>query len=182
MQNQNDIKLGRFLSLVLRHDPAAAGITLDENGWATVEDLLTGVRAAGWKIDQATLERIVQENNKKRYNFNGDSTKIRANQGHSVEVDVELQERQPPDVLYHGTATRFLDSIRQSGLTRQSRRHVHLSAEMATAANVGSRHGKPVVLRVDASAMARDGHIFWLSENGVWLCETVPWQYISCPE
>lgn len=178
-QSQNDIKLGRFLSLVLRHNPSAAGITLDQNGWADVEELLAGVKRTGRFIDKTTLERIVEENNKKRYSFNKDRTKIRASQGHSVDVDVELIPQTPPAVLYHGSATRFLDSILREGLTRQNRRHVHLSADEATALNVGGRHGKPVILRVDAAAMARDGHIFWLSENGVWLCEAVPKQYLT---
>lgn len=178
-QSKNDIKLGRFLSLVLRHDPSAAGITLDENGWAEVDALLAGVKRTGRHIDRNTLERIVRENNKKRYSLSEDGTKIRANQGHSVEVDVELMPQTPPDILYHGTATRFLDSILREGLTRQNRQHVHLSAELKTAVNVGGRHGKPVVLRVDAATMAQGGYTFWLSENGVWLCEMVPPKYLT---
>lgn len=178
-QSKNDVKLGRFLSLVLRHDPSAAGITLDENGWVEVDALLAGVKRTGRHIDRQTLERIVRENNKKRYSLSEDGTKIRANQGHSVEVDVELKPQSPPDILYHGTATRFVESILREGLTRQNRQHVHLSAEQGTAVNVGGRHGKPVVLRVDAAAMARDGHTFWLSENGVWLCEAVPPRYLT---
>ena len=178
-QSKNDINLGRFISLVLRHDPAAAGITLDENGWADVEALLAGVKRTGRHINRDTLERIVRENNKQRYSLSEDGTKIRANQGHSIGVDVELKPQIPPGILYPGTATRFLDSIQREGLTRQNRQHVHLSAERNTAVNVGGRHGRPVVLQVDAAAMARDGFTFWRSENGVWLCEVVPPQYLT---
>lgn len=178
-QNKNDINLGRFLSLVLRHDPTAAGITLDENGWADVKKLLAGMKRSGRHINMDTLERIVRENNKSRYSFNEDHTKIRANQGHSVKVDVELKEQTPPDCLYHGTATRFLDDILRRGLTSGSRQHVHLSDETDTAVQVGSRHGKPVVLRVDVAAMIQSGHRFWRSENGVWLCEEVAAEYLS---
>lgn len=177
-QRKNDIRLGRFLSLVLRHDPAAAGITLDENGWADVRKLLAGVKRSGRPVNMDTLERIVRENNKSRYSFNEDHTKIRANQGHSVNVDVGLKEQIPPQCLYHGTATRFLDDIMKRGITRGSRQHVHLSDETDTAVQVGGRHGKPVVLQVDAAAMARSGHRFWRSENGVWLCEEVPAEYL----
>lgn len=145
-QSEKDSRLGRFLSLVLRHNPSAAGITLDKNGWADVEQLLLGAQHNGWDINRQTLERIVRENNKSRYSFNEDQTKIRANQGHSLAVDVELKAQTPPDILYHGTATRFLASIMENGLTRQSRQHVHLSANAQTAANVGTRHGKPVIL------------------------------------
>ena len=178
-QSREDIRLGRFLSLVLRHDPSAAGITLDANGWADVRQLLEGVSRTGRKIDREILERIVRENNKNRYSFNDNHSKIRANQGHSVAVDVELKELLPPDYLYHGTASAFLDAIMREGLTPQKRQYVHLSADRDTAVNVGRRHGNPVVLVVDAAAMARDGHTFWLSENGVWLCAVVPRAYLS---
>ena len=176
-QSNSDVKLGRFLSLVLRHDPKAAGITLDEHGWADVRELLDGVRRTGRKIDLETLERIVRENNKKRYSFNEDHTKIRANQGHSIPVDVELKQVQPPRYLYHGTATRFLDQIQAKGIRRMGRQYVHLSGDFETAVAVGKRHGTPAVLTIDAAAMARDGFPFYLSENGVWLCEEVPAQY-----
>lgn len=177
-QSKSDETLGRFLSLVLRHNPAAAQITLDEHGWADVEALLAGCARAGRRIGRDTLERIVRENSKQRYSFNGDHTKIRANQGHSIAVDVELRQAQPPARLYHGTAMRFLESIRAQGITRQSRQHVHLSADYPTALAVGTRHGRPVVLAIDAAAMARDGYVFYRSENGVWLCERVPWSYV----
>lgn len=177
-QRKHDVALGRFLSLVLRHNPAAAYITVDEHGWADVSDLLAGCRRAGRALSMADLERIVRENSKQRYSFNRDHTKIRANQGHSLPVDVELQEVEPPDILYHGTATRFLEGIRVDGITRQSRQYVHLSGDEVTALNVGARHGRPVVIPIDAAAMVRDGYVFYRSENGVWLCHEVPWKYV----
>ena len=132
-QSNSDVKLGRFLSLVLRHDPHAAGITLDERGWADVNELLAGVNCTGRKIDIDTLERIVRENNKQRYAFNEDHTRIRANQGHSIPVDVELKEETPPQYLYHGTASRFLPSIQGEGIRKMSRQYVHLSGDFNTA-------------------------------------------------
>ncbi len=176
-QSNSDVKLGRFLSLVLRHDPGAAGIVLDEHGWADVEALLAGVKRTGRKIDMVTLERIVRENNKRRYSFNEDHTKIRANQGHSVQVDVELKETEPPKYLYHGTATRFYPSIQAEGIRKMSRQYVHLSGDFQTAMAVGKRHGIPMVITIDAAAMARDGVTFYRSENGVWLCEYVDPKY-----
>lgn len=177
-QSKEDIKLGRFISLVLRHEPEAAGIRLDEHGWADVEELLEGVRGTGRLIDLETLERIVRENNKQRYSFNQDHSKIRANQGHSISVDVELKRAQPPELLYHGTAERFLPSIQEKGICRMERQYVHLSGTFQTALQVGQRHGRPVVLTIDALSMARDGIIFYRSENGVWLCEHVPVKYL----
>ena len=176
-QSNSDVRLGRFLSLVLRHDPHAAGITLDEHGWADVNALLAGVNRTGRKIDLFTLERIVRENNKQRYSFNEDHTKIRANQGHSISVDVELREVEPPKYLYHGTASRFLPAIQAEGIRRMSRQYVHLSGDFETAVAVGKRHGIPVVITIDAAAMVRDGVEFYRSENGVWLCEHVEPKY-----
>ena len=132
---------------------------------------------AGRKIDMDTLERIVRENNKRRYSFNGDHTRIRANQGHSLSVDVELKEAEPPRYLYHGTASRFLPAIQGEGIRRMSRQYVHLSGEFETAVAVGKRHGNPVVITIDAAAMRRDGITFYRSENGVWLCEHVEPKY-----
>ena len=137
-QSNSDVKLGRFLSLVLRHDPHAAGITLDGHGWADVDALLAGVNRTGRKINMDTLERIVRENSKQRYAFNEDHTKIRANQGHSVRVDVELKAAEPPKYLYHGTATRFLPAIEGEGIRRMSRQYVHLSGDFETAMAVAS--------------------------------------------
>ena len=176
-QSNSDIKLGRFLSLVLRHDPSAAGISLDGHGWADVKELLAGVSRTGRKIDMDTLERIVRENNKQRYSFNEDHTKIRANQGHSLSVDVELREEIPPQYLYHGTATRFFPAIQREGIRKMSRQYVHLSGDFETAMAVGKRHGIPMVVTINAAAMARDGVGFYRSENGVWLCEHVEPKY-----
>ncbi|MCI9196154.1 MAG: RNA 2'-phosphotransferase [Angelakisella sp.] len=177
-ETKRDASLGRFLSLVLRHQPEAAFLALDRHGWADVDALLAGCARAGKPMTRQDLERIVRENSKQRYRFNDDKTRIRANQGHSVPVELELREAAPPPVLYHGTALRFLESIRKNGITRQSRQQVHLSATLETAWQVGARHGVPVVLPVDTAAMAADGHAFWLSDNGVWLCREVPWRYI----
>lgn len=177
-QSNLDIELGRFISLILRHKPDAIGIRLDQHGWAEVDKLIAGINKAGKKIDMEILERIVSENNKQRYSFNEDHTKIRANQGHSVKVDVELKGAVPPDILYHGTAERFLDSIKRNGITKQSRQHVHLSADKETAVQVGKRHGKPVVLSVDTVQMRKDGYKFFISENKVWLCEDILWKYV----
>lgn len=178
-QSKEDVKLGRFLSLVLRHNPAAAKIKLDQQGYADVEQLLSGVNRAGWKIDRDRLERIVRENNKQRYSFNEDGTKIRANQGHSLAVDVELEQLVPPMVLYHGTASYAVDSIKAKGIVKGTRQHVHLIEDVDTARKVGSRHGKPAILTINAQAMHESGFIFYRSANGVWLCDHVPWQYVT---
>lgn len=178
MREESDTSLSRFLSLVLRHRPAAAFLTLDSHGWAEVDALLAGCRRAGKQIDRERLERIVREDEKGRYAFDADHRRIRARQGHSLAVDLELREETPPPVLYHGTASRFLDGIRAKGITPQSRQFVHLSANLDTARKVGSRHGKPVVLPIDTGAVIRSGERFYQAENGVWLCKTVPWSAI----
>lgn len=141
-------KLSKFISLVLRHRPDAANITLDEHGWANVEELLDGMNETGRKIDMEILEKIVVTDNKQRYCFNQDKTLIRANQGHSIPVDVELKEQEPPEFLFHGTATRFLDDILNDGLKPMSRLYVHLSKDKETALKVGKRHGTPVILKI----------------------------------
>lgn len=166
----------RFLSLVLRHDPGRIGLVLDAQGWVAVADLLARLPFA---LTRADLDRLVQGNEKQRFAFSADGQRIRANQGHSVEVDLALPEAAPPPVLYHGTAQTDLPAILVSGLDRRARHHVHLSALPETALKVGARHGAPVVLRVDTAAMAAAGHRFFLSENGVWLNDTVPPQFLS---
>lgn len=172
-------KLSVFISLVLRHNPDAAHITLDEHGWADVEELLAGINDTGRKINMELLEEIVATDSKQRYSFNQDKTLIRANQGHSIPVDVELKEQEPPEFLYHGTAERFLDAIEREGLKPMSRLYVHLSKDIETALKVGRRHGNPVVLKVHSGAMRRDGYTFYLSENGVWLIKKVEAKYLE---
>ena len=174
-----DDTLGRFMSYVLRHHPEAAGLTLDGEGWADVDKLMEGMTKAGHPIDRETLERIVRENNKKRYTLSEDGRRIRANQGHSVDVHIEMEKRTPPERLYHGTADRFLDSIKEQGIRRMARQYVHLSPNVPTAVNVGSRHGKPVVLAIDTAQMTADGFDFFISANGVWQSEDIPWRYVS---
>ena len=170
----------KFLSLVLRHNPSAAEITLDGHGWARVDELIDGVNAAGrYKLDMAKLEEIVRTDNKQRYSFNDDKTLIRANQGHSISVDVELKMCEPPEYLFHGTAKRFVDSIMAEGLKPQSRLYVHLSKDLETAVTVGSRHGKPFVFKVKSGEMHRNGFEFFLSENGVWLTKYVPVDFLE---
>lgn len=169
----------KFISLELRHKPEEIGLTLDSNGWADVDELLIKMGKKGNAITIEDLKQIVDTNEKKRFAFNEDFTKIRANQGHSIEVDVELKPMMPPDVLYHGTAVKNRDEILRAGLHKMNRLYVHLSLEMDTAKNVGARHGKPVVLVIDAKAMHSDGYLFYLSENGVWLAEHVPAKYIT---
>lgn len=179
MTEREKTAASKFISLVLRHDPKAAGLTLDRNGWADVSALLAGMnRARRSAITLEALQEIVKTNDKQRFSFNEDGTKIRANQGHSLRVDVELKEAQPPQRLYHGTVSRFLDAIRTEGLKPQSRLHVHLSADEATAIKVGKRRGSPVVLMVDAERMYMEGYIFYLSENGVWLTGSVPARFL----
>ena len=176
----SDVALSRFLSYALRHRPDAVGLALDANGWAEVADVLRVARAQGHNLDRATLERIVRESDKQRFALDGG--RIRANQGHSVAVDLGLAPVAPPDVLYHGTSRRFLDAILDQGLRRQSRHHVHLSADAETARAVGARHGPPVVLAVRAGEMARGGHRFYRSENGVWLADAVPSGFLDVPD
>lgn len=172
--------LSKFISLILRHKPQTIGITLDEHGWADVNALISGINNSGkYTLDMSTLEEIVRTDNKQRYSFSEDRSRIRANQGHSVNVDVELKECEPPEYLYHGTAERFVESILQQGLTPQTRLYVHLSKDTVTAEKVGKRHGKPHIFTVDAGEMYRNGYKFYLSENGVWLTKYVPTEYIN---
>ncbi len=168
----------KFLSLILRHKPETIGIKLDEHGWADVSELISGISKTR-PFDMKMLEEIVRTDNKQRYSFNEDKTLIRANQGHSISVDVELEKKTPPEFLYHGTGEKFVSSIDKEGLLSKSRLYVHLSKDTETAVKVGSRHGKPVVYRVAAVKMADEGFEFFLSVNGVWLTKAVPAEYLS---
>lgn len=180
MAGKRNVILGKFISKILRHQPGLIGISLDEHGWADVQDLIAGVRAAGHPdFDMAVLEEIVETNNKKRYSFSDDKRLIRANQGHSIPVDVELPVTSPPATLWHGTAERFVPSIMEQGIRSMSRLYVHLSPDMETARIVGRRHGKPALLRIDSGQMEADGAVFYLSVNGVWLTREVPVKYIT---
>lgn len=172
-------RIGKFLSLVLRHSPETIGIELDENGWADVDELIKKCAKHRYVFTIVQLEEIVATNNKKRYAFNEDNTKIRANQGHSIDINLELNSVEPPEYLYHGTATRFLSSIREKGILKGNRQHVHLSSDKDTAVNVGARHGKPVVLIVMSGKMHEDGIEFYCSDNGVWLTDYVDMKYVS---
>jgi len=174
----NTTRISKFLSLILRHKPEVAGIALDSEGWADVDALLAGMARKGHRIRPEDLAHIVGTNAKRRYAFNKDRTKIRAVQGHSRPVDLGLPPAVPPATLFHGTVDRFLASIRDRGLVRGTRLHVHLSADRKTAEQVGGRRGRPVILTIDSGAMAREGHVFHLSENGVWLTEHVPASFI----
>lgn len=168
----------RYLSLILRHKPEVIGITLDEHGWANVEELIAGISKTQ-PLDMELLDKIVQTDNKQRYSFNEDKTLIRANQGHSIPVDVELQRVPPPKILFHGTGEKYTDSIDQIGLIPKSRLYVHLSNDEATAVTVGSRHGKPIVYKVAAGEMEKAGFEFYRSVNGVWLTKVVPVRYLD---
>lgn len=179
--NPDVVKVSKFLSYVLRHEPHAIGLGLDANGWARVDELIAKATAAGTPIDVESIRLAVETNDKRRFAFSDDGTRIRANQGHSIGVDLGLVPQTPPDVLYHGTATRFLDGIRRDGLVAGQRQHVHLSADRETATRVGERHGTPVVLVVDARTMHAEGLVFLRSDNGVWLTDAVPPRYLAIP-
>lgn len=182
MTDKDRIRTSKFLSKYLRHDPAGLGLTLEDGGWVPVSALLEGCGQKGVVISRADLDEIVASSEKQRFAFDETGERIRANQGHSIEVDLQLSPATPPAVLFHGTADRFLDAILAEGLRKMLRHHVHLSPDAETAVRVGSRHGKVVVLTVDAAAMTRDGHVFFVSANGVWLTDRVPPEYLRLAE
>lgn len=177
--DRNLTSLSKFLSLVLRHEPEHIGIKLDDAGWVNVDELLSRSAAAGRPLDRSTLQRIVDSSDKQRFALTADGLRIRANQGHSVTVDLGLAPVEPPASLYHGTAEHAVPSILASGLNRGSRHHVHLSESSGTATAVGRRNGAPVLLRVAAGRMHAEGHRFYRSDNGVWLCDAVPPSFIE---
>lgn len=171
------IETSKYLSLILRHKPEAIGITLDEHGWANVDDLIAGINKTQ-PLTMDLLEEIVRTDDKMRYSFNEDKTLVRANQGHSIPVDVELKEIIPPEYLYHGTGEKYVDSIDKQGLLPKSRLYVHLANDINAALNVGARHGKPVVYRINCKAMVESGYKFYRSANRVWLTKSVPTEFL----
>lgn len=177
--SKDHVRKSKALSVVLRHSPQSIGIALDDRGWADVSELLARLPRMGVRLSRKELETIVRESDKQRFAFSADGRFIRANQGHSVTVDLGLKPTTPPNVLYHGTAGKNLDSIMRSGLLKANRQHVHLHTDIKLAKSVGARHGKPVLLQVDTQAMSTEGFSFYVSENGVWLTEHVPARYIA---
>lgn len=175
-------KLSKFMSLVLRHAPETIGLTLDDNGWASVPALIDKMKQHGRHIDREMLEHIVATNNKKRFAFNHDGERIRASQGHSISVDLGYTAQQPPEKLYHGTSQKSTEMIFRTGIQKMKRHHVHLSADKMTAKTVGARHGKPVILTIDSQAMADENYTFFRTDNGVWLVEAIPVRFICARE
>jgi len=176
--SRNDIKISKFLSLILRHNPGKIRLKLDKNGWANIEELIENANQSGMRLNKPLIDQVVRNSDKQRFVISDDGASIRANQGHSIKVDLQLRPTDPPDELFHGTATRFLDSIFEQGLVKGKRQYVHLSADRETAVKVGARHGTPVVLSLDVDAMKRSECTFYLAQNGVWLTDFVAPQYL----
>jgi len=167
-------KISKYLSYILRHRPDSIDLVLDEHGWADMDELIS--KTKDLVLSKEIIAEVVKSSDKQRFVIK--ENKIRANQGHSIDIDLDLKPTMPPDVLYHGTATRYVESIMQEGIKSMNRQHVHLSQDIQTAKSIGSRHGKPIVLQIDTHAMYRDGCLFYLSDNGVWLTEFVSVEYI----
>jgi putative RNA 2'-phosphotransferase len=172
---KNIQKISKYLSYILRHNPTSVGLYLDAHGWANIDELIK--KTKDFRLSKTLLLEVVRDNNKQRFII--EENKIRANQGHSIKIDLDLKELQPPNILYHGTATRFLENIMLEGLNKQARHHVHLSLELETAKNVGQRHGKVVILEVDSQKMYEEGFSFYCSQNAVWLTEFVPIKFLK---
>ncbi|MDQ3814011.1 MAG: RNA 2'-phosphotransferase [Armatimonadota bacterium] len=179
MDDKRLVKISKFLSKHLRHSPEALGLRLEAGGWVEVEALLRACARRGFDISRDQLEEVVAKNDKQRFSFDETGTRIRANQGHSVEIDLQLEPVEPPAALYHGTARRNIEAISKRGLAKMNRHHVHLSGDVGTATKVGQRHGAPVVFRIDAGAMHAAGFTFYRSANGVWLVDNVPPEYLQ---
>jgi putative RNA 2'-phosphotransferase len=179
MNNSRLVKISKYLSKHLRHEPERIGLKLAPGGWVSVDELLAACKNHSFPINPAELKEVVANNDKKRFSFDETGSLIRANQGHSVEVDLQLEAVVPPDVLYHGTGHGAVEAILHEGLRKMSRHHVHLSTDITTAKKVGTRHGRPVVFTVDAAAMHEEGYTFYCSENGVWLVDNVPPEYLQ---
>lgn len=178
MDNTRLVKVSKYLSKHLRHQPERLGLVLEPGGWVGVDQLLAACRANNFPITRAELNEVVARNDKQRFSFDASGEMIRANQGHTIEVDLQLEAKAPPTVLYHGTGARSVESILKDGLSKMARYHVHLSGEVETATRVGARHGRPTVFEVDAAAMHSDGYEFYVSANGVWLVDKVPPKYL----
>lgn len=179
MNNSRLVKISKYLSKHLRHTPEQIGIELSPGGWVAVDELLAACKNRSFVINRSELNEVVANNDKKRFSFDSTGTLIRANQGHSVEIDLQLEPAIPPDILYHGTGHGAVEAILQNGLCKMSRHHVHLSTDITTAQKVGTRHGRPVVFQVNAAAMHEDGYTFYCSDNGVWLVDRVPSEYLQ---
>ncbi|HBE16965.1 MAG TPA: RNA 2'-phosphotransferase [Cyanobacteria bacterium UBA11149] len=179
MKDNRLVKISKYLSYHLRHHPDKIGISLAPGGWVDVDELLDASRRDSFYISRTELNEVVAHNDKQRFSFDETDTKIRANQGHSVEIDLQLSAAIPPDALYHGTGQKTVKSILQEGLRKMSRHHVHLSPDLATAKKVGARHGSPVVFTINTLAMQRDNYTFYCSDNGVWLVDYVPPEYLE---
>ncbi|WP_282087500.1 RNA 2'-phosphotransferase [Streptomyces tendae] len=179
MQQERSVKVSKYLSKHLRHQPERIGLTLDEGGWVEIDTLIAAAAEHGFRFTREELDDVVATNDKRRFAVEG--ARIRASQGHSINVDLQLPAATPPPYLYHGTVARHLEAIRAEGLRPMNRHDVHLSADRETATRVGARRGRPVVLPVDAAAMHRDGHVFRVSANGVWLTRHVPSRYLRFP-
>lgn len=172
-------ELSKLLSYVLRHRPDSVGVVLDGNGWVDIDDLVERCRAHGKPLSREIVETVVATSPKQRFAISDDGRRVRASQGHSIEVDLAYEPAAPPEVLFHGTVARSLPTIRADGLRKMRRHHVHLSPDAATARTVGARRGAPVILQIAAGRMHRDGHVFYVSANGVWLTDHVPPAYID---
>lgn len=179
MDKTRQVKISKYLSKHLRHTPDRLGLSLATGGWVTVDELLSACAAHQFPLTRAELEEVVAKSDKQRFSFDETKTRIRANQGHSVEIDLQLEPQTPPDVLYHGTGEKSVSAIQQFGLLKMSRHHVHLSTDVETAKKIGMRHGRPVIFAVNAVAMYQVGFIFYCSDNGVWLVDEVPPQYLT---
>lgn len=178
LSSNQTTRLSKLLSYILRHKPSAYGIVLDENGYTNIHELINKLNAQNEIINFEILQYIVDTNNKKRFAFNDDLTKIRASQGHSIDVELAYSEQQPPEILYHGTVEKFLSKISEEGLKKMERHHVHLSADKATATKVAERRGKPIILEINTAEMFAAGYKFYLSDNPVWLTDHVPVAFI----
>jgi putative RNA 2'-phosphotransferase len=173
------IKISKFLSLILRHKPESIGVSISPHGWVKIDELIKAAQKHRIDLTKKLIDEVITTNDKQRFTYSSDGESIRANQGHSVNIELELEPIKPPDILYHGTAVQFVKNIRKKGLLKMNRQHVHLSLLKKTAYDVGKRHGKPIILTIDAQRMTQNGYEFYLSKNGVWLTKHVPPQYLQ---